>query len=39
LESTKEPIEADQQASKEDQVASPIEESLFIGRVQVEVVD
>jgi predicted RNase H-like HicB family nuclease len=38
LRSTKEAIEAHLLALKEDQVAAPIEESLFIGRVQVEVV-
>jgi predicted RNase H-like HicB family nuclease len=34
---TKEAIEAHLLALKEDQVAAPVEESLFIGRVQVEV--
>jgi predicted RNase H-like HicB family nuclease len=34
---TKEAIEAHLLALKEDLVAAPIEESLFIGRVQVEV--
>ena len=37
LRSTKEAIEAHLQALKEDRVAAPVEESLFIGRVQVEV--
>ena len=37
LRNTKEAIEAHLLALKEDQVAAPIEESLFIGRVQVEV--
>ncbi|RQW76889.1 MAG: type II toxin-antitoxin system HicB family antitoxin [Methanothrix sp.] len=39
LENTKEAIEAHLQALKEDQVKAPIEESLFIGRVRVEVAD
>ena len=38
LQNTKEAVEAHLMALKEDQVAAPIEESLFIGRVQVEVV-
>ena len=38
LQNSKEAIEAHLLALKEDQVAAPIEESLFIGRVQVEVV-
>lgn len=37
LRNTKEAIEVHLQALKEDQVAAPVEESLFIGRVQVEV--
>lgn len=37
LQNTKEAIEAHLLALKEDQIAAPIEESLFIGRVQVEV--
>ena len=37
LQNTKEAVEAHLLALKEDQVAAPIEESLFIGRVQVEV--
>lgn len=37
LQNTKEAIEAHLLALREDQVAAPIEESLFIGRVQVEV--
>ena len=37
LQNSKEAIEAHLLALKEDQVAAPIEESLFIGRVQVEV--
>ena len=36
LRNTKEAIEVHLQALKEDQVAAPVEESLFIGRVQVE---
>jgi len=35
LRNTKEAIEVHLQALKEDQVAAPVEESLFIGRVQV----
>jgi predicted RNase H-like HicB family nuclease len=38
LQNSKEAILAHLLALKEDQVAAPIEESLFIGRVQVEVV-
>lgn len=37
LKNSKEAIEAHLQALKDDQVTAPIEESLFIGRVQVEV--
>jgi predicted RNase H-like HicB family nuclease len=37
MQSTKEAIEVHLLALKEDQVAAPVEESLFIGRVQVEV--
>lgn len=37
LQNTKEAIEAHLRALKEDQVAAPVEESLIIGRVQVEV--
>ena len=37
LRSTKEAIEAHLQALKEDLVAAPVEESLFIGRVRVDV--
>jgi predicted RNase H-like HicB family nuclease len=37
LQSTKEAIEAHLLALKEDQVTAPVEESLFIGRVKVEV--
>ena len=37
LRNTKEAIEVHLQALKEDQVAAPVEESLFIGRVQAEV--
>ena len=37
LQNSKEAIVAHLLALKEDQVAAPIEESLFIGRVQVEV--
>ena len=36
---TKEAIEAHPMAFKEDQVTAPVEESLFIGRVRVEVAD
>jgi predicted RNase H-like HicB family nuclease len=39
LENTKEAIEAHLLALKEDQVMAPVEESLFIGRVRVEVAD
>ena len=39
LERTKEAIESYLLALKEEAVAAPIEESLFIGRVQVEVSD
>ena len=39
LENTKESIEAHLLALKEDQLAAPVEESLFIGRVRVEVAD
>jgi predicted RNase H-like HicB family nuclease len=38
LRNTKEAVEAYLLTQKEDLVAAPIEESLFIGRVQVEVV-
>jgi predicted RNase H-like HicB family nuclease len=37
LRNSKEAIEVHLQALKEDMVAAPVEESLFIGRVQVEV--
>jgi predicted RNase H-like HicB family nuclease len=37
LRNTKEAIESYQIALKEDQLATPIEESLFIGKVRVEV--
>ena len=37
LMNTKEAIEAHLRALKEDLVVAPVEESLFIGRVQVEV--
>jgi len=37
LQNTKEAIKAHLLALREDQVAAPIEEGLFIGRVQVEV--
>ncbi len=37
LQNSKEAVEAHLLALKEDLVAAPIEESLFIGRVQVEV--
>jgi predicted RNase H-like HicB family nuclease len=37
LQNSKEAIVAHLLALKEDQVAAPIEESLFIGRVQVDV--
>lgn len=39
LQNTKEAIEAHLLALKEDRVAAPVEKSLFIGRVQVEVAD
>jgi predicted RNase H-like HicB family nuclease len=39
LRSTKEVIEAHLMTLKEDGVAAPVEESLFIGRVQVEVAE
>lgn len=39
LRNTREAIEAHLMALKEDQVAAPIEESLFIGKVRVEVAD
>lgn len=39
LHNTKEAIESYLIALKEDQVAAPIEESLFIGKVRVEVAD
>ncbi|MFB3765517.1 MAG: type II toxin-antitoxin system HicB family antitoxin [Methanotrichaceae archaeon] len=39
LRNTKEAIEAYLIALKEDKVAAPTEESLFIGRVRVEVAD
>jgi predicted RNase H-like HicB family nuclease len=38
LENTKEAIEAHLLVLKEDQIPTPVEEDLFIGRVQVEVV-
>jgi predicted RNase H-like HicB family nuclease len=37
LHNTKEAIEAHLLALREDQIVAPVEESLFIGRVQVEV--
>ncbi|MFZ3149879.1 MAG: type II toxin-antitoxin system HicB family antitoxin [Methanothrix sp.] len=37
LRNSKEAIEVHLLALKEDMVATPVEESLFIGRVQVEV--
>ena len=37
LQNTKEAIESQLIAQKEDLVAAPIEESLFIGKVRVEV--
>jgi len=37
LKNSKDAIEAHLQAMKEDLVAVPVEESLFIGQVQVEV--
>ena len=37
LQNTKEAIKAHLLALREDQVAAPVEEALFIGRVQVEV--
>jgi predicted RNase H-like HicB family nuclease len=36
---TKEAVEAYLLALKEDQVVAPVEESLFIGKVRVEVAD
>ena len=39
MQSTKEAIEAYLLVLKEDQVSAPVEESLFIGRVRVEVAD
>jgi len=36
LQNAKEAIESYLMASKEDMVAAPIEESLFIGKVRVE---
>jgi predicted RNase H-like HicB family nuclease len=39
LQSTKEAIEAHLVALKEAQIAAPVEESLFIGRIQVEVAE
>ncbi|OPY53825.1 MAG: hypothetical protein A4E48_00659 [Methanosaeta sp. PtaU1.Bin060] len=39
LHNTREAIEAHLMALKEDQVAAPLEESLFIGKVRVEVAD
>ena len=39
LRNTKEAIEAYLLVLKEDQVSAPAEESLFIGRVRVEVAD
>jgi predicted RNase H-like HicB family nuclease len=37
LQNTKEAIEAHLLALREDQVVAPVEESIFIGRVSVEV--
>ncbi|MCU0637334.1 MAG: type II toxin-antitoxin system HicB family antitoxin [Methanothrix sp.] len=37
MKNTKEAIEAHLLALKEDLVAAPVDESLFIGRIQVEV--
>jgi predicted RNase H-like HicB family nuclease len=39
LNNTKEAIEAHLMALKEEEVAAPIEESLFIGKVRVEVAE
>ena len=39
LRNTKEAIEAHLTALREDQVAAPVEESLFIGVIRVEVAD
>jgi predicted RNase H-like HicB family nuclease len=39
LHNTKEAIESHLIALKEDQLAAPIEDSLFIGKVRVEVAD
>ncbi len=39
LENTKEAIEAHLMALKEDKIMAPVEESLFIGKVRVEVAD
>ncbi|VVB62901.1 HicB_like antitoxin of bacterial toxin-antitoxin system [uncultured archaeon] len=39
LRNTKEAIESYLLVLKEDQVSAPVEESLFIGRVRVEVAD
>jgi len=39
LHNTREAIESHLTALKEDQVAAPLEESLFIGKVRVEVAD
>ena len=39
LRNTKEAIEAYLLVLKDDQVSAPVEESLFIGRVKVEVAD
>jgi predicted RNase H-like HicB family nuclease len=39
MQNTKEAIEAYLLVLKEDQVSAPVEESLFIGRVKVEVAD
>lgn len=39
LENTKEAIEAHLLVLKEDQVSAPVDESLFIGRVRVEIAD
>jgi len=39
LERAKEAIEAHLLALRDDEVAAPVEESFFIGRIQVEVAD
>jgi len=39
LANTKEAIEAHLMALREDQTAAPIEESIFIGKIRVEVTD